>query len=114
MATAAAAAAAATIRKISWAGSCRGRQTPSLRRCLSGARAVDDLLVTVSFDQNKIAVVTLNTPKNLNALTVDMGQAFEKKIKELKDMGTDKLRCVILTGAGALLFRARTALFVSL
>jgi enoyl-CoA hydratase len=68
----------------------------------AGASKKHEELVTLSFDctNSTVAVLTFNTPHNLNALTVETGEAFEKKIAELKDLDTSKLRCVVLTGTG--------------
>lgn len=47
--------------------------------------------------RNQIALLTLNRPQALNALTVEMGQEVMAAISELRDSGA---RAVILTGAG--------------
>jgi enoyl-CoA hydratase/carnithine racemase len=43
--------------------------------------------------------VTLNRPSSLNAMTVEMGQAFEECMRSLST--APSVRCVVLTGAGA-------------
>lgn len=45
-----------------------------------------------------LSTVTLNAPKTLNAMTVEMGTAFAAIIERLK--GNAALRAVVLTGAG--------------
>jgi enoyl-CoA hydratase len=62
-------------------------------RCLKG-------LVEVAYhgSGSRIAIVTLNSPKTLNAMTVDMGTEFVQVVGGLsKEPG---LRAVVLTGAG--------------
>eukprot|EP01059_Diplonema_ambulator_P035620 TRINITY_DN8463_c0_g1_i1.p1 TRINITY_DN8463_c0_g1~~TRINITY_DN8463_c0_g1_i1.p1 ORF type:complete len:290 (+),score=99.78 TRINITY_DN8463_c0_g1_i1:41-871(+) len=56
------------------------------------------VLVDNAGGDDRIAVVTLNNPDKLNALTVDMGNEFATVVKDLK---ADKdLRGVVVTGAG--------------
>ena len=56
-------------------------------------------LVTCDFSHDdKIALVTFNSPEKLNALSVDMGHAFKSTIEDLSTK--DDLRSVILTGKG--------------
>lgn len=47
----------------------------------------------------RIAVVTLNSPKTLNAMTVDMGTEFVQAVEVLSK--EPELRAVVLTGAGS-------------
>ena len=59
----------------------------------------ENKLVTCDFSHdNKIALVTFNSPEKLNALSVDMGHAFKSTIEDLSTK--DDLRSVILTGKG--------------
>lgn len=51
-----------------------------------------------------IAVITLNRPQKLNAVTPDMADAIVAAVKECND--SDTIRCVILTGAGEKAFCA--------
>jgi 2-(1,2-epoxy-1,2-dihydrophenyl)acetyl-CoA isomerase len=44
-----------------------------------------------------VAVITLNRPESLNALTSEVGQEFQSAVRELRERGA---RAVILTGAG--------------
>lgn len=45
-----------------------------------------------------VVTVTLNTPKSLNALTVEMGNKFQQVIENLKQ--DESVRAVVLTGNG--------------
>ncbi len=45
-----------------------------------------------------VAILTLNDPKRLNALTEDMGDRLRERADELK--ATEELRAVVLAGAG--------------
>ena len=47
---------------------------------------------------DQIAVITLNNPSKLNALTQAMGEVLKEKVKEIQML--DSVRAVILTGAG--------------
>eukprot|EP00465_Bigelowiella_longifila_P015909 CAMPEP_0185265762 /NCGR_PEP_ID=MMETSP1359-20130426/28747_1 /TAXON_ID=552665 /ORGANISM="Bigelowiella longifila, Strain CCMP242" /LENGTH=259 /DNA_ID=CAMNT_0027855239 /DNA_START=32 /DNA_END=811 /DNA_ORIENTATION=- len=47
-------------------------------------------------DDGKVGILTLNRPGVLNAMTVEMGEAFESQISNLPD----STRCLVLTGAG--------------
>ena len=51
-----------------------------------------------------VAVITLNRPQKLNAVTPDMAEAIEAAIAECD--ASDVIRCVILTGAGEKAFCA--------
>jgi len=56
-------------------------------------------LVTTSFESDdQVAVITLNNPSKLNALTEDMGNELTAKVGELQEK--KGLRAAILTGAG--------------
>lgn len=53
---------------------------------------------TVQLDLRRaVAVLTLNRPESLNALTVKMGQEFQAAVKEALEKGA---RAIVLTGAG--------------
>jgi len=60
----------------------------------------DDDLVTCQLDgvNGHIALLTLNNPSKLNALTQPMGDALKQHVDALK--ANDTLRAVIVTGAG--------------
>ena len=61
--------------------------------------ANEEKLVTCDFSHDdKIALVTFNSPEKLNALSVGMGNAFKSTIEHLSRK--DDLRSVILTGKG--------------
>ena len=51
-----------------------------------------------------VAVITLNRPNKLNAVTPEMAEAIEAAIAECD--ASDVIRCVILTGAGEKAFCA--------
>jgi enoyl-CoA hydratase/carnithine racemase len=46
----------------------------------------------------RVALLTLNVPSKLNALSVSMGEAFANAVQDVKRM--DDIRCVVVTGAG--------------
>ena len=53
---------------------------------------------TIQFEmRGGVAVITLNRPEALNALTSEVGQEFQSAVKELAEQGA---RAVIITGAG--------------
>jgi len=52
----------------------------------------------VVVDKGPVTKITLNRPDRLNALTVDMGEAFADVIDSLR--GDTDVRAVVLTGAG--------------
>lgn len=56
-------------------------------------------LVDVKIGGSGVAVVTLNSPKTLNAMTVAMGNEFVTAVDSLSK--EPKLRAVVLTGAGS-------------
>lgn len=78
----------------------------SLRRSYSTANSSTDsstTFVTVTRDEENgkptgVAVIRLNRPKILNALTVDVGTQFQAVVAELS-VATD-VRAVVLTGEG--------------
>jgi len=76
------------------------RATTGLARTSSNLQARNNSnLVTVTFeDEGKIAVITLNNPGKLNALTEPMGDDLTEQVKILKS--NKNLRAAILTGAG--------------
>ena len=48
----------------------------------------------------RVAVVTLNDPKRMNALNIDMGDAFGSIIADLKGPRANEIGAVVLQGAG--------------
>lgn len=48
--------------------------------------------------ENSIAIVTLNAPESLNALTIPDLLALRNQLRSLQD--DDAVRCIVLTGAG--------------
>ena len=61
-------------------------------------RAFSSIVTTEITDG--VATITLNAPERLNAMTVEMGEAFEAAVGELRDLPPTELRAAILTGAG--------------
>jgi len=61
-------------------------------------RAMSNLVTTKFVDDGKIALITLNNPAKLNALTEPIGDALTEEVNTLRK-NTD-LRAAILTGAG--------------
>ncbi|HKQ99353.1 MAG TPA: enoyl-CoA hydratase-related protein [Pyrinomonadaceae bacterium] len=53
--------------------------------------------VQLEMRDDKVAVITLNRPEALNALTVAMGQEFRSAMTEARERGA---RAIVLTGAG--------------
>jgi enoyl-CoA hydratase/carnithine racemase len=53
---------------------------------------------------HQVAVITLNRPQKLNAVTPDMAEAIVAAVKRCND--SDTIRCVIVTGAGEKAFCA--------
>ncbi|XP_023326237.1 3-hydroxybutyryl-CoA dehydratase-like protein, mitochondrial [Eurytemora carolleeae] len=68
-------------------------------RCLlrSSERGKSDLVTSNFLDDQKIAVITLNNPSKLNALTEPMGDQLTAHVTELKNK---TIRAAIITGAG--------------
>ena len=58
----------------------------------------------------QVAVITLNNPSKLNALTEDMGNELTARVREL--LQKKELRAAILTGGNALI--PRPPVFISL
>ena len=66
-----------------------GGQWARVRHC-SG------LVTTTLESQGQVALITLNAPKKLNALTEAMGEELTARVKELR--GDKGVRVAILTG----------------
>merc|ERR1719369_1928915 len=65
----------------------------------SSASSASSPLVTTALEmEGQVAVITLNNPSKLNALTEPMGDALISSVEELKDL--KDLRVAILTGSG--------------
>ena len=60
-----------------------------------GSAMNEDVLFEID---GQIAVITLNRPQKLNAVTPEMADAIVAAVKECND--SDSIRCVIVTGAG--------------
>ena len=67
-----------------------------MRRALS-TTAPPPPLVSVTLEEGGVAVLTLNNPQQLNALTVAMGEQF---VSALRGMDWAAARALVVTGAG--------------
>merc|ERR1712025_132963 len=72
------------------------RKLPHLMRMNN--RGCSSLVKTHLENDNKVAVITLNNPSKLNALTEPMGEALIKNVEEVKKLRD--VRAAIVTGAG--------------
>jgi len=61
-------------------------------------RHCSNLVKTHLENDNQVAIITLNNPSKLNALTEPMGDALIKQVEEVKAM--PDVRAAIITGAG--------------
>ena len=61
-------------------------------------------LVSVEISDNSIAVLKFNNPKSLNALSLEVLQAFEQRLIEIRE--NKRILGVILTGEGEKAFVA--------
>jgi enoyl-CoA hydratase/carnithine racemase len=68
-----------------------------LARCLSIATSAPTPLVTFSLTQSRVAIVTLNDPRRLNALTLDVAAALRVALDQVEE---SQAGAVVLTGAG--------------
>ena len=67
------------------------------------ATAGGEPAVTLTLGQGKsgkVAIITLNDPKRMNALNIDMGDAFGDIVADLKGPRADEVGAVVLQGAG--------------
>lgn len=77
------------------------QQSRSLTAAAAAAATSTEPLVTTELDASTgVAVVTLNQPEKMNAMTVDMGVAFEAAVAELCKEPPTSLKACVLTGAG--------------
>jgi 2-(1,2-epoxy-1,2-dihydrophenyl)acetyl-CoA isomerase len=71
--------------------------------CRPVVRKVCAQITTMSYEtvqlemRGAVAVITLNRPESLNALTTEVGQEFQAAVREVSDGGA---RAVVMTGAG--------------
>eukprot|EP00996_Jenningsia_fusiforme_P002004 NODE_2852_length_1105_cov_62.191288_g2616_i0.p1 GENE.NODE_2852_length_1105_cov_62.191288_g2616_i0~~NODE_2852_length_1105_cov_62.191288_g2616_i0.p1 ORF type:complete len:302 (-),score=46.53 NODE_2852_length_1105_cov_62.191288_g2616_i0:136-1041(-) len=71
----------------------------SLTSRIIGRRFIADLVLVKRDSQNsKVAIVELNDPERLNALSVEMGKQFESAIATLRS--DSDVRAVVVTGSG--------------
>ena len=70
-------------------------------RALTANAAPTETLVTTELDvATGVAVITLNQPDKMNAMTVGMGVAFEAAVAKLCTEPPAVLKACVLTGAG--------------
>ncbi len=63
---------------------------------MSKTQTADDLVKFDLVKDGRVAVLTLNDPERLNALTEAMGDALGERVRQLKEV--DGLRAAVLTG----------------
>ena len=94
----------ATMRQLRRATLRTTRHIPAgahRRRALAVNAAPTETLVTTELDAaTGVAVITLNQPDKMNAMTVGMGVAFEAAVAKLCSEPPDLLKACVLTGAG--------------
>src|SRR5215471_3816790 len=66
------------------------------RQCGEGVKMAEDVLRLER--RERIAILTLNRPDRLNALSVELREALVRACQELRD--DDDIWAVVLTGAG--------------
>jgi len=95
-------AAMPLLRRAVLRASALRRAPPAVLACRGLASdAPPAALVTTELDASTgIAVITLNQPEKMNAMTVDMGVAFEAAVAELCAEPPTSLKACVLTGAG--------------
>lgn len=70
-------------------------------RCRGLATEATPALVTMKLDSSTgVAIITLNQPEKMNAMTVEMGEAFERVVADLCTKPPPALKACVLTGAG--------------
>jgi enoyl-CoA hydratase/carnithine racemase len=95
--------------RASLAGSLSLRTNSSLGRHYSSTTRTPSSLVSWSVDENdKVGTITLQSPKTFNALTVEMGTAFERAIDQIsKELFTSSnVQAIVLQGEGEQAFSA--------
>ena len=75
---------------------------------LQQVRSISTSLVDWKFDEaTRVGTITLSSPKTMNALTVEMGQDFERLTRILQDfVETQDIHAIVLQGAGDQAFSA--------
>jgi len=86
-----------------WLGNSSFSRGNGRRLFSSSVSAPGEALVVVKKDEHNgkntgVTILCLNRPKSMNALTMDLGLEFQKKVSEV--CADDTIRCVVLTGAG--------------
>lgn len=66
----------------------------------SSSTSSSSVVITNDVENSAIYILTLNTPTNLNAMTVDMGQGIESAVSSLSQLSPTECKAVIITGAG--------------
>eukprot|EP01104_Vermistella_antarctica_P009769 TRINITY_DN2542_c0_g1_i1.p1 TRINITY_DN2542_c0_g1~~TRINITY_DN2542_c0_g1_i1.p1 ORF type:complete len:313 (+),score=40.85 TRINITY_DN2542_c0_g1_i1:29-940(+) len=64
--------------------------------------ANEEPFVVVSKDKEdpSVVIITFNRPKNLNALSQNLGDSFKNVIEDISTKTDGSVRCVVVTGAG--------------
>jgi len=86
------------LRALALAKSLPAAAAAAARRAPLSTTAAAAPLVTVSIETGGVAVLTLNDPPRLNALTVDMGVQFQEVLRHRIDWA--QARALVITGAG--------------
>ena len=78
------------------------RHLSNTLRSIPRKRLLSSSAVTVHrTEDKKVAIITLNDPKKLNALNASMGEEFKAVVNKLcEDVDTEGLGAVVLTGEG--------------
>ena len=58
----------------------------------------------ISARDDKVAIITLNRPEKLNAMSYELAAELDQELKDIEN--SDEVRCVVLTGAGPRAFSA--------
>ena len=97
--------ASRTPRTAAW-----GWRTLACRRSVSASTNATDLVLFSLDEKSKVATLTLNSPSTYNALTVEMGEAFEDIITNRLvpglESGQINANSLVLCGAGDKAFSA--------
>ena len=56
-------------------------------------------LIKFEINKNNVAILTLNDPGKLNALSIEMITQIHSKIKDINE-GKTNARCLVITGEG--------------
>ena len=70
------------------------------RLCTTAAAKRPAVRLEADEQQRGVTILTLDRPENLNAMTVEMGDAVQASVAELQTLDPADLRAVVITGAG--------------